>query len=99
MSLKGALWRKMQENRNSKQEHKHIGKELEKEIDDQTDYLMKELRSIQGDISEYKYNTNAKIKIIDRNLNVLNKLLQKTVKQNQEIASLLKKKRRICVQI
>jgi len=114
MQLKGILWRKVQEMNHKKQvvadktmekieekaevetkEHAQI----EKDVENQSDYLMKELKAMESEMAEHKYSTKIKLSLTDKNLNMLNKVLQKIVKQNEEIIALLNKKRNFVVSL
>ncbi len=113
MELRGLLWRKLQEMSSRKRQSKgemsiptqkiedtvRPEKIIEKSVNEQTDYLMNELKSVQKEMNGYKHDTKLKLALSDKNLSVSNKLMQKIVKQNDEIIALLKKKRSVVVQI
>lgn len=87
VELKGVLWKKLQEIRNNRMKRKKLKKEV------------KSLERIEKNITKSEDCSDEKLDLAVRNLEMLNSLSKKIVKQNQEIIELLKKKRKVVVSI
>jgi phosphoenolpyruvate-protein kinase (PTS system EI component) len=101
---KGLLYRKLTElTKARKKGEKQIKKEhktLSKDIDRESDEIVKELESlIKMDMRKSEHDIGDKFNRILKNLQTLNKLNKAVISQNQSLIGLLKKKRRVTISI
>lgn len=88
VELKGILWKKLEEIRkNRAKRHKEFEREIRK------------LEKVEKNITKSEDPDDEKLDLAVRNLEILNDLSRKIMKQNQEIIELLKKKRNVVVSI